>query len=428
MLSRFNVENFLSFKNCISLDFMAGTIKEMPEHVHASPYKEEQRFLKCLGLYGRNSSGKSNVIKAFAFMRNMVLNSSKESQANEKIPTHPFRLSKETDGKPSVFEVVFYHQEDKYRYGFSVSQNIVEQEWLFVSNETGKKEQLIFLRLKKEYNVDKKFRQDNKGKVDVLIEMTRFNSLFVSVLSQFNIEIGKLITGWFTSSIVTLDTDHLALIEFSANIITDDLYRKSLNDIIKFSDLGIESVEQRIRELAQKTSFSQSFLSYLFIEENRSYDIKTRHLKYDEKKEQIENVYFDLIENESLGTQKYFGLLGPILIALREKRLLWIDEVDARLHPILLENIIKLFNSRKYNIHGAQLVFTSHNTYLLEKKLRRDQMVFVEKDRYGVSHVESLYRKDPSVRKDASFDKMYLSGEYVTSPPKIESSQLTLFE
>lgn len=428
MLGTFTVENFLSFKNRIQLDFHAGTIKEMPEHVHLSIFHEDIRFLKCLGLYGRNSSGKSNVIKAFAFMRNLVINSSKESQASEAIPVTPFKLAKDTEKKPSVFEVTFYIQDIKYRYGFSVTPGMIEEEWLYKTQHRKRKEENLFLRAKKEFNLDKKFKQDSKGKIEVLLEMTRYNSLLVSVLAQFNIEIGHLITQWFTSSIVALDTEHLGLVEFSAKMLTDDLYKKSLNDIIRFSDLGIESVEERVRDLAQKTNLSLSFLNMLFQDDPKSYDVKTRHIKYNTENQATESVLFDLIENESLGTQKYFGLLGPILMALREKRILWIDEIDARLHPILLENIIKLFNSKKYNTIGAQLIFTSHNTYLLEKKLRRDQMIFVEKDKYGVSHVESLYKKDPSVRKDASFDKDYLSGDYVSTPPKIETSQLNLFE
>ena len=133
-----------------------------------------------------------------------------------------------------------------------------------------------------------------------------------------------------------------------------------------------------------------------------------------------------MIENESLGTQKYFGIFGLILLALTKKRILWIDEVDARLHPILLENIISFFNSKKFNPNGAQLVFTAHSTLPLKKLLRRDQMLFVEKDDYGCSSIESLYIKAPKVRNDASFDKDYLSGKY-GAIPRI-NTQLNLFD
>lgn len=133
-----------------------------------------------------------------------------------------------------------------------------------------------------------------------------------------------------------------------------------------------------------------------------------------------------MIEHESLGTQKYFGLFGPILLALTEKRILFIDEIDARLHPLLLENIISFFNSKKYNPNGAQIIFTSHSTLPLKKLLRRDQMVFVDKDDFGVSTIDNLYNKAPDVRNDASFDKDYLLGKY-GSIPRI-NIQLNLFD
>ena len=103
-------------------------------------------------------------------------------------------------------------------------------------------------------------------------------------------------------------------------------------------------------------------------------------------------------------------------MSLTQKRILWIDEIDSRLHPILLENIISLFNSKKYNPNGAQVLFTSHNTLPLKKLLRRDQMVFVEKDSLGVSTLQSLYSKAPKIRSDASFDKDYLLGKYGAIP------------
>ena len=171
------------------------------------------------------------------------------------------------------------------------------------------------------------------------------------------------------------------------------------------------SLEQRISEIITKKSYSREFLTSFF-SDNKDYFVRTSHKKFNKDQKAIEKVFFDMLENESVGTQKYFGLLGPILLSLTQKRILWIDEIDSRLHPILLENIISLFNSKKYNPNGAQIVFSSHNTIPLKKLLRRDQMVFVEKDAFGVSSIQSLYTKAPKVRSDASFDKDYLLGKY----------------
>ena len=149
-------------------------------------------------------------------------------------------------------------------------------------------------------------------------------------------------------------------------------------------------------------------------------------MKYSKDDNPEERIYFDLLENESLGTQKFFGILGPILYSLKTRAILWIDEIDARMHTILIENVINLFNSNKYNPNGAQLIFTSHNTNLMKKGLRRDQMYFIEKNKQGVSLLDSLYNKDPKVRNDATFDKDYLVGKYGAIPNL--GSQLNIFD
>ena len=144
------------------------------------------------------------------------------------------------------------------------------------------------------------------------------------------------------------------------------------------------------------------------------------------KKKPVQKIYFDLLQNESLGTQKFFGILGPILYSLTQKKVIWIDEIDARVHTILLERIISLFNSNKYNPNGAQLIFTSHNLVIMKEGLRRDQMHIINKDEFGISTIESLHAKGPKIRSDASFDKDYLLGRY-GGIPKL-GTQLNIFD
>lgn len=424
MLLSFSAENFLSFKDRVNLNCTASSIKELSENLYSPHFADDFKLLKSLGIYGANSSGKSNIIKAFSFMRNFVLNSSKESTATQAINVQPFKLSSTTDSKNSFFEAHFIIDGSKYKYGFLVNEKYIHGEWLF--RTVKRKDESIFIRAKQEYNLDKRFRTELKGKADFLSELTRSNSLFLSVMSQFNIDIAKNITQWFADCIVAHDTDHLALIDFTAKLMGNPVYRKLLNDIIKNSGLGIESIEEKIKEYASRSNYSLEFLQSIFSDEIKSYTVRTKHKKYDEDLKFMEMVVFELMENESLGTQKYFGLLGPILLALKEQRILFVDEIDARLHTLLLENVVNLFNSTQYNPNGAQLIFTSHNTNMLKKKLRRDQMVFVEKDQYGASTLDSLYNKSPKVRNDASFDKDYLLGKYGAIP--ILPTQLNLFD
>jgi len=320
--------------------------------------------------------------------------------------------------------VYFVIESVKYKYGFIVNEKAIEGEWL--SQIIKKKEENIFLRARQEFTFDKKFKNEFKSKIDFLSELTRTNSLFLSVLSQFNIGLAQKISTWFSNCIIAHDTDHLALIDFSAKLLEDTKYRKLFNDIIKSSGLGIESVEERISELTSRLNYSKEFLTSIFSDEIKNYSVKTKHNVYDSEHVKKNTIFFDLVENESLGTQKFFGLLGPILMAIKEQKILIIDEIDARLHTLLLQKIIELFNSVEYNPNGAQLIFTSHNTHFLKSKLRRDQMIFVEKDIYGVSQIDSLYNKFPKVRNDASFDKDYLDGKYGAIP--LINSQLNLFD
>jgi AAA15 family ATPase/GTPase len=391
------------------LDFTAGTIKEKMENVFSPFLFEGPNLLKSIGLYGKNSSGKSNLIKGLSFMRNFVVNSSKESQGAQNIKVQPFKLSSETDNKPSTFEVIFFIGDIKYRYGFAATEKLILSEWLFHTVKI--KESYIFLRAEQEIEYDRKFRQELKGKFELLQELTRPNSLFLSVLAQFNVQLGASIQKWFDEIIIAHDDDHYALIDFSAKLMSDMYYNQRLNEIMQNSDFGIDSLEQKIKEISSKTNYSREFLTSFF-SDDKNYSVRTTHTKYNQDKKPVQKLFFEMIENESVGTQKYFGLFGPILLALTQRRILWIDEIDSRLHPILLENIITFFNSKKYNPNGAQIIFTSHNTIPLKKLLRRDQMVIVEKDNLGASSFQSLYTKAPKVRNDASFDKDYLMGKY----------------
>jgi uncharacterized protein len=424
MLLKFSVENYLSFKEPAIISFDPGTIKEYKENVFFPSFESSNPLLKCLGLFGKNASGKSNMIKAVAFMKDFVLNSSKESNATNLISATPFLLSTKTSNKPSVFEVTFFIQNEKFRYGFSVTEKSVVSEWLFCTSKI--KEEVIFVRADQNYSFEKDFKNDFKKKLDFFTEITRTNSLFISVLAQFNNPIGTQVTTWFNDLIIAHDSSHSELIEFTARLMPVGDYRKLITDIIRKSDLGIDSIEEKQKEASAQKKFSSEFLNSVFNSDELNYTVKTKHSKFNEDNVLIEKVVFDLLQNESFGTQKFFGLLGPILYALRQRKILLIDEMDARMHFLLFENVIKIFNSIKYNPNGAQLVFTSHNTYILKRGLRRDQMILVEKDDYGASSIDSLYKKDPKVRKDASFDKDYLIGKYGAIPRL--SSQLNLFE
>lgn len=424
MLVRFSIENYLSFKGKIVLNFQAGTIKEYPHNVFESAYFYDTPLLKAIALYGANSSGKSNILKAFYFLRNFVLNSSKESQSYESIAVEPFKLSTDTENEPSTFEVIFLLKDKRYRYGFTVNSKSILSEWLFLENK--RKSDKIYIRANQSFDFSKTMLFDeNKQKVLMLSEVTRENALFLSVLAQFNTELGRSICDWFASSIIIFDASHQEMIDYTAGLLSHTEYSSRINQILQNSDLGFSSIEAKVKEVAHKTKKAEQLIAAIYSDDNNSYNLLTKHKKYTDDKH-VDTVYFDLLKNESLGTQKYFGLLGPIIQALLRGSILFVDELDSRFHPLLLNIILKLFNSKMNNPNGAQLIFTLHNTDPLKKILRRDQMYFMEKDTIGASTFQSLHEKLPTVRKDASFEKEYLLGKY-GAIPNIINSQLNLF-
>lgn len=421
MLIEFSVHNYLSFKEHNKLRMDAGTIKEHAGNVLYPYFLKDYKLVKSSIIYGANASGKSNLLKAFRFMQQLVLNSSKESQAAEEIRVEPFRLNKSKSEFPSTFEVVFLTSSGRYRYGFTVSKKEVIAEWLYFAER--KREEELFLRREKRFNFDKKLLSEPKNKIDILKDLTRGNSLFISVLAQFNISLGTTISQWFASNLVIFETHTEELINHTATLLAKPIYRQKIHEIVQNSGLGFSTLDALVKETASRLNYSENFVSLMFGSES-SYQIRTTHKVYNDERKQIDSVLFDLMLNESLGTQKYIALIGIILEALIERKILWIDELDSRFHEHLLKMIVGLFNSRENNPNGGQLICTCHNTILLKKLIRRDQMVFVDKDEVGASTINSLYLMDSSVRNDASFDKDYSAGKY-GAIPKLD--QLDLF-
>lgn len=143
--------------------------------------------------------------------------------------------------------------------------------------------------------------------------------------------------------------------------------------------------------------------------------VKTIHKKFDKEGKQTALEIFDIDSHESEGTKKLFSLAGPLMDTLKNGRILFIDEFDARLHPLITYEIIRLFNSNKTNPKNAQIIFATHDTNLLSNKLfRRDQIWFAEKDKGGATHLYSL--AEYKVRNDASFENDYIQGKYGAIP------------
>lgn len=409
MLVQFSVGNFLSFKEVSTLNMMASRIRE---HQNTNVfYVKKTKLIKSAVIYGANSSGKSNLFKGLSFMAWFVRNSSKEGQIDEEIDgVEAYRLSTETKDKPSLFEVVFILEGVLYRYGFEVDKEAVRSEWLTYSNNH-KDEHDLFYREGDYFEISPRFKE-GKG----IEDRTRNNALFLSVVANFKGEISTNIVRWF-NKIKTVSglTSH----QFNGirRKLSDEDFKKKFIDLLRTVNLGIEDISlpeeedipPEIKDFLKK--FHNGDSSKIQIQQ----DIETLHKKYDEKNNFIGLEKFSLFEEESEGTKKLISLLGPVLDVLANGYILVVDELDAKLHPIMTRFIINLFHDPEHNLNNAQLIFNSHDTNLLHRKnFRRDQVWFTEKDQYGATDLYSL--DDFNVRNDASLEKDYLLGKYGSIP------------
>lgn len=410
MFIQFSVGNYLSFREVVTFSMVASPLKEHAE-THLFEANKYFKLLKIGTLYGANASGKSNLFKAMAFMAGFVENSSKDSQAEEEINVENFRLSTDTQDKPSTFEIVFIQDGIRYRYGFQVSSVKVKSEWLFQA--TKQAETKLFQRSGKDFEISNLFKEGKD-----LDTKTRDNALFLSVVAQFNGETAISILKWFKNFNVISDLKD-SYAHIASRFLGDSYLKKVFVDFIKTVDLGIEDIK------VEKRPFPEFFIAKdlkikgmnLKFKGTEITEILTLHKKYDLNQQFAGYESFQMNKNESQGTQKLFSLLGPVLESLLQGKVLVIDELDSRLHPLITNFIISLFNSTEHNPHNAQLIFNTHDTNLLSNKVfRRDQIWFTEKDKFGESHLYSLVEYKIKVRNDASYEKDYLLGKYGAIP------------
>ncbi len=421
MLVEFKVQNFLSFKELQTLTMVASALKELRETNTFNPC-DNMTLLRSAVMYGANASGKSNFVEAISFMKKFIINSSKESQTLENIPVMRFQLSSDTEDKPSLFEITFFHNEIKYRYGFEADQSKIHNEWLFYAPK--RKEAKLFTRENDKIELGSYFKE-GKG----LESKTRSNALFLSVCAQFNGEISSNIFNWFLNFNTISGLSDSGYFGFTVNQMQHPDFKGKILEFLKIADLGIDDLHLKETELKEseipphvKNVMLKNMMNKQKNEaptKNQKFkavtnDLFTLHKKFDKSKKKLEIVPFPL-SAESEGTKKIFALTGPIIDTLEEGKILIIDELDARLHPLITRFIIQLFHSPEKNKKNAQLLFATHDTNLLNSRFfRRDQIWFFEKDKYGATEMYSL--SDFKVRSEASYNKDYILGKYGAIP------------
>lgn len=426
MLVEFSVGNYRSFKEPVTLSMLAAKLQASDKTVDVNNVFDADglRLLRSAAIYGANASGKSNLIQAMGFMRSFVRSSSM-SQAGDAIMVEPFRLSTATLDAPSHFQVVFILNGIRYRYGFESDRQQVQAEWLY---RTVQRERRLFIREGNRYEISSAFRE-GRG----LTERTRDNALFLAVVAQFNGQLATSILTWLQTGInVVSGLNDLEYIGYTIRRFEEDAaFRQRVLALMREADLGISDVSvdrRRFSELPLSNGQRSAVHRLWEVTERLSSksegtdvdrvvrQVKTSHQVFDDARNPTQDMAaFDMTAQESQGTQKFFGLSGPIIDTLENGRVLVIDEMEARLHPFLTRAIIELFNSSQTNPKNAQLIFATHDTGILSSRLfRRDQIWFTEKDRYGATDLYSL--AELQIRNDASFDKDYIAGRYGAVP------------
>lgn len=426
MLVNFTFKNCRSFyqENIFSMQAVKDTeLKEINTFTVDSKLmpKDENEFLKSAVIFGGNASGKSNVLKALAYMKNVLLMSA--SQFPIVMANEPFAFYDSAQNDESTYEVEIIQNSSYYKYGFTLLKGIVKSEWL-----ERRKERLtpVFKRTDNEIEITGLSKQATK-----LINISP-NTLFLSVGNNFHLDIAPYLNDvmmWFQNLLIVFENNANSLDIYT---MSKGKYREQALKILKLADIGIRDIRVKKDKVANMADINDvlrfnaqiqinpAALGQLKQEDKNLYniDIETFFDIYDKngKVKGTKDVllYKDLGFN-SEGTMKLLCYLGFILAALDQGRVIVIDEIDAKLHFLVADYIIKLFNSIDTNPKNAQLICTAHNVMLMDEDLRRDQIYFTSKDNYGESSLISLsdYK---NVRKTDLFSKRYLAGFYAKLP------------
>jgi len=419
MLIEFSVGNFRSFRETQTLSLVASTSKELAETNTFEPgVAGTPRLLHTAAIYGANASGKSNLIQAMDFMREFVRDSAKQRQEGEPIPVTPFRLNSKYRDQPSEFEILFIHEKVRYQYGFAATKERIWHEWL-LAYPTGKAQrwfERIYDPERKQY--DWYFGPKFKGQKEVIRETTRSNALFLSNAAQLNNDQTKPVFDWISRKFITLRPQYGPPSHFQSYTLSEcekaNIKAKILS-LLRIADLGIDGIEVESRDLSEDDLPPEVIMEIKkFVPSSVKELVRFVPVFLHKSNDPEDMIPFE-IEDESNGTRNVFALSGPLLDILANGRVLVVDELDASLHPNLVQALVRMFNDKNTNPTNAQLIFTNHDPSLMEGELlRRDQIWLVEKDQNRASQLYPL--TDFSPRKGEALEKGYLRGRYGAVP------------
>lgn len=414
MIIDFTIGNFRSIRDLKTISLLAYNRKNdelCRNKVDYAIRGFKNSVLKGAAVYGGNASGKSNLFSGVSTFLNFALHSFQEIKPEEQIPIEPFLLDEVSRNKESVFEINFIVDCIRYLYRLELNRNKVTYESL-VSYPKGIPRNLF----KRKYvgdKIDYTFEKSVYFKADFdLFYKVRDNVSYLSYALANNVDALMPIYRYL-SSIEFISGVKPFPSATELKLFQNESSSREIKDFMRSADLGIQNIlvkknplsEEQIRRIygVQSSLYDENNLAHPF-----KLDVNFTHKGYEDKE------YHISLQNESDGTKKVFKLIGPFIDIINKGGTLFIDEIDTSLHPLMVNELLKLFFSET-NTNGAQIIFTSHNPILLDADLlRRDQVWFSAKNDFGETDLYSLL--DYSPRKGESLIRGYLGGRYGAIP------------
>jgi hypothetical protein len=414
MLIEFKVSNFRSIRDEMTFSMLAASDDSHPDHLIRPQSMGDDALLSSSVLYGANAAGKTNLLLAMNLMRNLVI-TSQSHQRGFELPFEPFGFDLASGESPTRMEIVFLEGSVKYVYGFSFDRNKVVEEHLY--QYPRKKKGVLFKRV---HDSPMRFPRADKETSDqreIIEKTTGDNVLFLSMAAKMNFSPVFPVFDWFQKRLMTVGpADGFPYIAHTMNLMKRDSETKaSILRALNVADLGIFDIieeDDRAPEIGQaplpppRPGESQIVFQLTF---------GVPRITFVHKPYEAQNGSQGLrlpLASESEGTKKMLSIIGPWIEALRTGGTLVVDELDTKLHHLIVRYLIGLFHDPGQNLKGAQLIFTTHDINLLDQDLfRRDQVWILERDiDTGATMASSL--AEFRIRKDLDIEKAYLAGRF----------------
>ena len=407
MLVEFAVENFKSIRDEARLNMVAGRGDEQRDTHLVNPQLSgevrSEPLVRSVAIYGPNAAGKSNLVDALATMKYVVTHSTDHLA---ELPVTPFLLDSDCEDNETMLEVLCVAEGVRYQYGFRATRHRVTDEWLFAWPRG--RLQVWFERTEKTWNFGSKLTGDKK----VWQRATRPNSLYLSTAVSLNSKQLRPVYDWFGQKLKVIDAQGWSNL-YSMSWCRDERKREIV-DFLNVADFGISDirvVEEEYHPSQIRKDMNPDLKQYM--EKSTGKKSPKLRLSHNTGKNAPNELQ---LEDESDGTQRFFALAGPWLDSMKNGNVIVFDELHASLHPVLVRFLTDQFHNPRLNASGAQLVFTTHDTSILNQDaFRRDQIWFCERSEKQETRLFRL--TDFSPRKGLeNLERSYLTGRYGALP------------